>query len=153
MSTQSFDKVDGQDIACIFRLNPKVFAEKYQQAISGLGQEARRIRTLHSSSLLCLLCFYGVSEERPLSLNLEGRQITFTSSRFEVKSLVGTDETGQQENNMRIMTSTWVKSCSSSRTPLKTLSESSTTTTGYIRHLRKGSINFPRKNSKFWANA
>ena len=89
----------GQDLACIFGLNPKVFADKYQQAISGDGHEARRIRTLHSSSLLCLLCFYGVSEERPLSLNLEGHQVTFTSSQFEVKNLVGTDETGKEHHS------------------------------------------------------
>ena len=94
----------GQDLACIFWLNPNVFADKYLQATSGLGQEARRIRTLHSSSLLCLLCFYGISEKRPLNINLEGRQITFTSSRFEVKSLVGTDETGREhESNMDVV--------------------------------------------------
>ena len=90
----------GQDLACIFGLNPKVFADKYQQAISGDGQEARRIRTLHSSSLLCLLCFYSISEERPLSLNIEGRQITFTSSQFEVKNTVGTDETGREHESI-----------------------------------------------------
>lgn len=89
----------GQDLACIFGLNPKVFADKYMQATSGDGQEARRIRTLHSSSLLCLLCFYGVSEERPLSLKLEERQVIFTSSQFEVKNLVGTDETGKEHNS------------------------------------------------------
>lgn len=89
----------GQDLACIFGLNPNVFTEKYLQATSGDGQEARRIRTLHSSSLLCLLCFYGVSEERPLNLNLEGRQVAFTSSRFEVKNPVGTDETGKEHNS------------------------------------------------------
>lgn len=94
----------GQDLACIFGLNPNVFADKYLQATSGLGQEARRIRTLHSSSLLCLLCFYGVSEERPLRLNLEGRQTTFTSSQFEVKNPVGTDETGREhESNMDVV--------------------------------------------------
>ena len=94
----------GQDLACVFGLDPKLFAEKYLQAISGDGQEARRIRTLHSSSLLCLLCFYGVSEERPLSLNLEGRQVRFTSSQFEVKNLVGTDETGREhESNMDVV--------------------------------------------------
>ena len=94
----------GQDLACIFGLNPKVFADKYQQAISGDGQEARRIRTLHSSSLLCLLCFYGISEERPLSLNIEGRQITFTSSQFEVKNPVGTDETEREhQSNMDVV--------------------------------------------------
>lgn len=89
----------GQDLACIFGLNPNVFADKYLQATSGLGQEARRIRTLHSSSLLCLLCFYGVSEERPLNLIVEGRQVRFTSSQFEVKNPVGTDETGKEHNS------------------------------------------------------
>ncbi len=89
----------GQDLACIFGLDWKVFADKYLQATSGYGQEARRIRTLHSSSLLCLLCFYGISEKRPLNLNLEGCQITFTSSQFEVKNPVGTDETGKEHNS------------------------------------------------------
>ena len=99
---KSVDK--GQDLAGIFGLNPNVFADKYLQATSGLGQEARRIRTLHSSSLLGLLCFYGVSEERPLRLNLEGRQTTFTSSQVEVKNPVGTDETGREhESNMDVV--------------------------------------------------
>lgn len=89
----------GQDLACIFGLDWKIFAYKYLQATSGDGQEARRIRTLHSSSLLCLLCFYGVSEERPLNLIVEGRQVRFTSSQFEVKNPVGTDETGKEHNS------------------------------------------------------
>ena len=84
---------------CIFGLDWKIFADKYLQATSGDGQEARRIRTLHSSSLLCLLCFYGVSEERPLNLIVEGRQVRFTSSQFEVKNPVGTDETGKEHNS------------------------------------------------------
>ena len=89
----------GQDLACIFGLDWKIFADKYLQATSGDGQEARRIRTLHSSSLLCLLCFYGVSEERPLNLIVEGRQVRFTSSQFEMKNPVGTDETGKEHNS------------------------------------------------------
>ncbi len=97
LSIKSVDA--GQDLARIFGLNPKIFADKYLQATSGDGQEARRIRTLHSSSLLCLLCFYGVSEERPLNLNLEGHQVAFTSSKFEVKNPVGTDETGKEHNS------------------------------------------------------
>lgn len=90
LSIKSIDA--GQDLACIFGLDWTVFADKYLQATSGDGQEARRIRTLHSSSLLCLLCFYGVSEERPLNLIVDGRQVRFTSSQFEVKNPVGTDE-------------------------------------------------------------
>ena len=89
----------GQDLACIFGLDWIIFADKYLQATSGDGQEARRIRTPHSSSLLCLLCFYGVSEERPLNLMVEGRQVRFTSSQFEVKNPVGTDETGKEHNS------------------------------------------------------
>ena len=38
----------GQDLACIFGLDWKIFADKYLQATSGDGQEARRIRTLHN---------------------------------------------------------------------------------------------------------
>lgn len=89
----------GQDLACIFGLDWKIFADKYLQATSGDGQEARRIRTLHSSSLLCLLCFYGVSKERPLNLIVGGSQVRFTSSQFEVKNPVGTDETGKEHNS------------------------------------------------------
>ena len=96
LSIKSIDA--GQDLACIFRLDWTVFADKYLQATSGDGQEARRIRTLHSSSLLCLLCFYGVSEERPLNLIVDGRQVRFTSSQFEVKNPVGTDENGRESN-------------------------------------------------------
>lgn len=84
----------GQDIACIFGLDHRAFGEKYLQAISGDGQEARRIRTLHSSSLLSLLCFYGVSKRRPLLLNFDGRSVKFIASIFEVKNYVGADEAG-----------------------------------------------------------
>ena len=89
----------GQDLACIFGLDYRIFGEKYFQAISGDGQEARRIRTLHSSSLLSLLCFYGVSEKRPLLLGIDGRIVKFTSSTFEVKNYVGTDETGKSHDS------------------------------------------------------
>ena len=102
LSIKAIDK--GQDLACIFGLESKVFAEKYLQAISGDGQEASRIRTLHSSSLLSLLCFYGVSDNRPLSINLDGRKIRFTSSAFEVKNPVGVDETGLEHmSNMDVV--------------------------------------------------
>ena len=89
----------GQDLACIFGLDHRTFGEKYLQAISGDGQEARRIRTLHSSSLLALLCFYGVSEKRPLMLGIDGRTVKFTASAFEVKNYVGTDETGKSHDS------------------------------------------------------
>jgi hypothetical protein len=104
LSIKSKDTKKGEDLAHIFGLNADAFEKKYRQAISGDGQEERRIRTLHSSSLLCLLCFYGISEERPLYLNLEGRQISFTSSLFEEKNLVGIDEIGREhQSNMDVV--------------------------------------------------
>jgi hypothetical protein len=80
------NKHKGDDLADIFGLDRYVFKQKYHDAVSGDGQEARRIRTIHSSSLISLLCFYWVSETRPLSLDLDGRAVTFTKSAFEVKN-------------------------------------------------------------------
>ena len=85
----------GEDLAGIFGLDAEVFGKKYLEAISGDGQESRRIRTLHSSSLLCLLCFYGVSEDRPLVIKIDGRVVKFTSSSFEVKLPVEKEENGE----------------------------------------------------------
>ena len=94
----------GLDLVLIFGLDHKAFGRKYLEAISGDGQEAKKIRTLHSSSLLCLLCFYGISKERPLILNLDGREVKFTDSSFEVKTPVGTDENGMiHESNMDVV--------------------------------------------------
>ena len=64
--------------------NPDLFKSKYYEAISGNGQELRRISTLHSSSLLALLCFYDVTLDHPLSF----LGYTFTDSYFEVKTAV-----------------------------------------------------------------
>lgn len=94
----------GQDLAIIFGLKSGLFGEKYLQAISGDGHEARRIRTLHSSSLISLLCFYGVSEERPLHLSFDNRDVLFTETSFEVKNPVGIDENGKNhESNMDVV--------------------------------------------------
>lgn len=89
----------GQDLALIFGLDHKAFGRKYIEAISGDGQEGKRIQTLHSSSLLCLLCFYGVSKERPLVIGIDGEEVTFTDSCFEVKNPVGVDMSGHQHNS------------------------------------------------------
>ena len=89
----------GMDLALIFGLDHKTFGEKYLEAISGDGQEAKRIRTLHSSSLLCLLCFYAVSKEKPLVLCLDGKEVIFTESYFEVKNPVGIDMSGRMHNS------------------------------------------------------
>lgn len=85
----------GEDLAGIFGLDAEVFGKKYLEAISGDGKEARRIRTLHSSSLLSLLCFYGVSEDRPLAIKVDGRVVKFTSSSFEVKLPIEKEENGE----------------------------------------------------------
>lgn len=72
----------------IFGIENKVFEEKYKEAIGGDGQEKRKIMTLHSSSLLSLLCFYQVSETKPLDLSLGKGQdpTTFTKVSFEQKN-------------------------------------------------------------------
>ena len=72
-----------------------LFEKKYNQAVSGDGQEWKRITTLHSSSLLALLCFYSVSEEHPL----EYKGYRFTESFFEVKTPV----MGTHNSNMDVV--------------------------------------------------
>jgi len=64
--------------------NKELFGRKYEEAISGDGKEWKRITTLHSSSLIALLCFYSVSEEHPLSIG----DYVFKESFFEVKTVV-----------------------------------------------------------------
>ena len=66
--------------------------------------EGRRIRTLHSSSLISLLCFHGVSDSKPLLLELNGSKTEFTEVNFEVKNPVGTDELGREhESNIDVV--------------------------------------------------
>ena len=72
---------------------PKLFKEKFDMAVSGSGQELRKITTLHSSSLCALLHFYNVTEDNPLILadlmtDKSQRTIKFTKSFFEYKSPV-----------------------------------------------------------------
>ena len=58
--------------------NEAIFDMKYAMATGGDGDEGRKIRTLHSSSLCALLFFYNVTREHPLTLDLDGRVIRFT---------------------------------------------------------------------------
>ena len=94
-----------EDLIDVFGLDPHTFPSKFDMAaIAGDGQEYRRIRTFHSSSLISLLCFYGVSETNPLTLRLEGKEITFTKSCFEVKNHIGEDEKGHpHDSNMDVL--------------------------------------------------
>ncbi|NCU28719.1 MAG: hypothetical protein EOM85_03570 [Candidatus Moranbacteria bacterium] len=68
--------------------NSELFKQKYQQAISGKGDEEKNILTLISSSLCALLFFYNVTEDNSLMLNLNGSKVIFTESIFEFKSRV-----------------------------------------------------------------
>ena len=94
LSIECADTKDTKDLIEIFALNDK-FDEKFKQAIEGDGQEHKRIRTLHSSALLSLLCFYGVSEDKPLMLEFDNRSVSFTSSEFEVRNKVAQDLSGK----------------------------------------------------------
>lgn len=67
--------------------NKYVFKNKYEQAIDGDGNEKEKILSLHSSSRCSLLCFYNV-EEKPITLEVDNKKITFNYSTFEFKNPV-----------------------------------------------------------------
>ena len=64
------------------------FSEKFKEATGGRGNEGRKIMTLHSSSLLSLLCFYNVTDKHPLTFSLpnDNEKKSFTESQFEVQN-------------------------------------------------------------------
>ncbi len=69
------------------------FKVKYDMAVSGSGNEYKRITTLHSSSLCALMFFYNVTDNNPLNIplntiNNKGRNVKFTESYFEYQSKV-----------------------------------------------------------------
>lgn len=72
-----------------------LFITKYLEAISGDGQEWSRITTLHSSSLIALLCFYSISKKNSIEIN----GYSFEESFFEVKTQVYQDS----ESNMDVV--------------------------------------------------
>lgn len=72
----------------VFNIHSEYFKTKFEMAISGDGQEVKRISTLHSSSLAALLLLYSVSKDKPLECVLNGKKYTFTDSFFEVKTNV-----------------------------------------------------------------
>ena len=81
---------------------PELFRQKYDQAVSGDGDEAKKIMTAHSSSLCALLFFYNVTENNPLVLELGGRLYRFNKSLFEVKNKV--TERGKPSNMDVVLT-------------------------------------------------
>lgn len=78
----------------------ELFREKFHQACSGDGGELKRISRLHSSALCALLFFYGVSENNPLTLTLNGEECVFTYSRFEFQTRV---VRGRNPSNMDVV--------------------------------------------------
>lgn len=89
------------DLVMFFGLDAASFENKYRDSISGF--EEQRIRTLHSSSLLCLLCFYGISETRSLEIDLDGHRIRFYESIFEEKNIVGEDDVRVHKSNVDVV--------------------------------------------------
>lgn len=85
----------------VFGIENPVFCAKFAEAISGDGQEARKITTLHSSSLVSLLVFYSVSNENPIYMEIDGRIEKFTESHFEVKNKV--DEGSNNYSNVDVV--------------------------------------------------
>lgn len=78
----------GHCIKDIFKINDPAFCLKYMEAISGDGQEANKITTLHSSSLAALLLLYSVSKENPIYVKINDKEEKFIESQFEVKNEV-----------------------------------------------------------------
>ena len=88
-STNSKEQVE--KLISIFRpQKEETFRNKFEEEVGGNGNEGRKIMTLHSSSLLSLLCFYNVTKDHPLTLSIPevdgGKDIAFTESKFEVKN-------------------------------------------------------------------
>lgn len=72
----------------VFGITSDTFNTKFRQAISGDGQEVKRISTLHSSSLAALLMLYSVSQDKPLRCKIKGENYEFVNCYFEVKTKV-----------------------------------------------------------------
>ena len=78
----------GHCIKDVFKIDNPMFCSKFVEAISGDGQEANKIMTLHSSSLASLLVFYSVSKDNPIYVTVNGKEEKFIQSQFEVKNEV-----------------------------------------------------------------
>ena len=87
----------GHCVKDVFKIDDPMFCSKFVQAISGDGQEANKIMTLHSSSLASLLVFYSVSKDNPIYVMVDGKEEKFTESLFEVKNEVS-DGSGNFSN-------------------------------------------------------
>lgn len=63
----------------VFGTSSPEFYRAYLEVTSGEGREKEKINTLHSSSLLGLMCFYAVSESNKLKISIpfSGKNIDF----------------------------------------------------------------------------
>lgn len=92
ISETSLSITSGDDVALslfnVFELGNgselETFRRAYDMAVAGDGDEESKILTIHSSSLLALLCFFSVSPERPLTIGKD----KYTEVMFEVKNVV-----------------------------------------------------------------
>lgn len=91
----------GHCLKDIFGIDNNVFCSKYGEAISGDGQEATKIMTLHSSSLASLLVFFSVSKDNPIFVPINGKPEKFNDVRFEVKNEV--DENSNNYSNIDVV--------------------------------------------------
>lgn len=67
----------------VFGIEASLISDKKMEACSGSGTS--EMRTLKSSSLLALLCFFDI-RRKPLILQIGGDSYVFTESHFEVKN-------------------------------------------------------------------
>lgn len=67
----------------VFGIEASLILDKKNEACSGSGTSA--MRTLKSSSLLALLCFFDI-RRKPLRMQICGDTYVFTESHFEVKN-------------------------------------------------------------------
>lgn len=84
----SFNCVKGQELSRLNTIFGTTIAEKYFKQVTHHRKpyEIKRLLTMHSSALLCLLFFNEVTEQNPLKLRVEGKDYAFTSVEFEFKN-------------------------------------------------------------------
>lgn len=75
----------------LFIIDSDDFDNMFKAATKNNILELRRISTLHSSSLIALLCFYNISNksaDKQLKIKLNGEDCTFTSCILEFKNAI-----------------------------------------------------------------
>jgi len=71
----------------VFKLaDTAAFEKKFDEICAGSEEALVDITTLHSTKLLSLLMLYGVSRKNPLTLMLDGKEVTFTESKFNYQN-------------------------------------------------------------------